>query len=196
MSVAKAASVLQAKLLGDKDQWHSAVMTWRRLQRELAHKKTSANTPSHSLTVTTKGERHSRSEEGEKCNVESRKGPGGPTEERSGTWTPERKRKRNDEDDDEEERKAAAQIHSDGENLEKERTSEKEKEKALVLESFSCRKNGVTSGADFDDGDHSIPGPDYHVESSTRKVDDMVEDSSVQSVESGNHFFPVFFEPL
>lgn len=191
MSVAKAASVLQAKLLGDRDQWTSAVMTWRRLQGELAHRKTTVNTPSPALAVTTKGERRRRSEEGEKCNVESREGPAGQIEERSGARTSERKRKRDDEDD-EEERRAAAHIHNDGENVEKERTSEGEKEKALVLESFSCRKNGVTSGADFDDRDHTIPGRDY----STGKVDGMVEDAAVQSAENGNHFFQVFFEPL
>lgn len=181
--------MLQAKLLGDRDQWTSAVMTWRRLQGELAHRKTPVNTASPPVAVTTKGERRRGSEEGEKCNVESRKGPRGQIEERSGARTPERKRKRDDEDDEEEERRAAAQIHSDGENVEKERTSEGEKEKALVLESFSCRKNGVTSGADFDDRDHTVPGLDYHVESNTGKVDDLVEDAAVRSAESGNQAF-------
>lgn len=189
MSAAKAASVLQAQLLGDRDQWHSAVMTWRRLQGELAHRKSTVDTPSPALAVTTKGERRRRSEEGEKGNVASRKGPGGQIEERTRAQTPERKRKRNFEDDDEEERRAAAQIHSDGGNVARERPSEGEKELALVLESFSCRKTGVTSGEDFDDRDHTIPGQDYHVESSTGKVDDMVKDAAVQSVESGNHFF-------
>lgn len=35
MSTAKAASVLQSRLLGDIEQWTSAVMTWSRLQREM-----------------------------------------------------------------------------------------------------------------------------------------------------------------
>lgn len=38
MSTAKAASALQSRLLGDKDQWTSTVMTWRYLQRELVHR--------------------------------------------------------------------------------------------------------------------------------------------------------------
>lgn len=35
MSIAKAASALQSRLLGDIDQWTSTVMTWSHLQREL-----------------------------------------------------------------------------------------------------------------------------------------------------------------
>lgn len=38
MSTAKAASLLQSRLLGDIDQWTSTVMTWSRLQRELKHR--------------------------------------------------------------------------------------------------------------------------------------------------------------
>lgn len=43
MSTAKAASLLQSRLLGDIDQWTSTVMTWSRLQRELKHRSYAVN---------------------------------------------------------------------------------------------------------------------------------------------------------
>lgn len=74
--IAKAASVLQSRLLGDSNQWTSAVMTWGRLQRELADRRTTVNAPGTALGVTRKREEGRTSEEQrgeEKCNVESRK---------------------------------------------------------------------------------------------------------------------------
>lgn len=43
MSTAKAASVLQSRLLGDIDQWTSTVMTWSHLQRELENRSCPVN---------------------------------------------------------------------------------------------------------------------------------------------------------
>lgn len=192
MFIAKAASVLQSRLLGDRDQWTSAVMTWRRLQGELAQRRTTVNTPSTALGATTKREEGRRSEEEEKCSVESRKSTGGQIEEsgnkrqrsgeQSGAQTLEKKRKRDDDEDDEEERRAAAQDHSGEKNVEKERTSERE---GLS----SCRKNGVMSGADF----HTTPGLDHNVESGIRREDDTVKDAAVQSVKNGNNPFSFYF---
>ncbi|KAM3862646.1 THUMP domain-containing protein 2 [Diretmus argenteus] len=47
-SPAKVASVLQSRLLGDRSEWDDAVMTWSRLQRELASRNT-VNTPSTAM---------------------------------------------------------------------------------------------------------------------------------------------------
>lgn len=114
MFVAKAASVLQSRLLGDKDQWISAAMTWRRLQRELERRRAAVNTSSTALGMTTKQEEGSRSDVEERCNVESRRSGGQSRENGSGglgggeqsrAWTLEKKRKR----DDEEEKTIAAQ---------------------------------------------------------------------------------------
>ncbi|KAI3362778.1 hypothetical protein L3Q82_001833 [Scortum barcoo] len=66
-SPAKAASVLQSRLLGDADQWRKAVMTWSRLQGELAVRRSTVKAPSTARRVTWK------EEEEEKCDVESRK---------------------------------------------------------------------------------------------------------------------------
>lgn len=43
ISTAKAASILQSRLLGDIDQWTSAVLTWSRLQGALEHRLCSVN---------------------------------------------------------------------------------------------------------------------------------------------------------
>ncbi|KAK5882728.1 hypothetical protein CesoFtcFv8_021285 [Champsocephalus esox] len=52
---AKASSVLQSRVLGDKDQWSSAVMTWSRLQGELSsRRRTTVKSQSTALGVTRK----------------------------------------------------------------------------------------------------------------------------------------------
>ncbi|KAM4607227.1 uncharacterized protein thumpd2 [Polymixia lowei] len=48
-SPAKAASSLQSRLLRDRGEWSDAVMTWSRLQRELAVSGTPVNTPSTAM---------------------------------------------------------------------------------------------------------------------------------------------------
>ncbi|XP_019949174.2 THUMP domain-containing protein 2 isoform X1 [Paralichthys olivaceus] len=63
-SPAKATSVLQSRLLGDKSQWTSAVLTWSRLQGELAQgRRTTANTSSTSPGVMSRKEEERWSEE-------------------------------------------------------------------------------------------------------------------------------------
>ncbi|XP_073338175.1 THUMP domain-containing protein 2 [Pagrus major] len=162
-SPAKAASVLQSRLLGDKNQWTSAVMTWSRLQGELADRRTTANAPSTVVEVTVDREEGRRSEKKEKCNEESRKSAGGEREEsvngrqssgeQIGAQMLEKKRKRDDEE--EEERRGAARKSSSEKNVEKEKTSEKER----------------------------TPGLDLSVESSSRIMDGIVEDFAVKSLE-------------
>lgn len=100
--IAKAASVLQSRLLGDGDQWAKAVMTWSRLQAELADRRTTVNAPSTARGVSRKRE------EGEKCDVESRKSTVEQREEsgngrlrsgeQNGAQTLEKKRKREKEE--------------------------------------------------------------------------------------------------
>lgn len=141
--------MLQSKLLGDRNEWTSGVMTWNRLQRELAHRKTSVNTPS------TKSER-----EEEKYDVESRKGTGGQivesangrrrSGEQNGAQPMEKKRKRHNEDDGEERRTAAQNLSSER-GVESELTSEGKEERGIVTE---------FSGSDRDD---STPGLVYGV---------------------------------
>ncbi|XP_061600885.1 THUMP domain-containing protein 2 [Cololabis saira] len=81
-SQAKAASMLQSRLLEDRNQWSSAVMTWSRLQGEMAATtNTTIQHPSSPLGAT------GRSEAGEKCLVESRKRPCEHKEEESRDYT-------------------------------------------------------------------------------------------------------------
>ncbi|XP_041803774.1 THUMP domain-containing protein 2 [Chelmon rostratus] len=176
-SQAKAASLLQSRLLADSNQWTSAVITWSRLQGELADRRTAVNT-SATQELTMKREEGSRSEEEEKGDVESRKSTGAQREEsrnrrlRSGgqnqAQTLEKKRKRDDEDE-EEEMSGAAQDSSSEKKVEKEMTSEGERrregeeEKGLVSKFSGCRKNG-----------------------SSRRMDDMEEDVAGEVLENVN----------
>ncbi|AWP14534.1 putative THUMP domain-containing protein 2 [Scophthalmus maximus] len=87
-STAKAASVLQSRLLGDGARWTSAVLTWSRLQRELAHRGTTVNTSSAAQSVVSKREEGRGSEEQTeeeeeegRCNVETGKSAEGQREE-------------------------------------------------------------------------------------------------------------------
>lgn len=198
--IAKAISALQSRLLGDKNQWTSTVMTWSRLQRELAHKRTTVNTPTTAVGLTTDREEGRRSEEEEKCNVESRKSTGGQIEAsgngrqrsvaQNGAQTLEKKRKRDGEGD-EEERRAAGQVEKERMS-ERERRREGEEERGMDLEFSSCRKNGVISGTDFSDRAHATPGLDHNVDSTMKRMDDAVKDAAVESVENGNLFFSFF----
>lgn len=132
--------MLQSRLLGDKNQLTGTLVTWSRLQRELAHKRTTVKTPATAVGLTTKREEGRRSEE-EKCSVESGKSTGGQAEDtgngrqrsvtQNGAQTLEKKRKRDDEDD-EEERRATALKHISEKNVEKERASEGEEERGMA----------------------------------------------------------------
>ncbi|TMS04568.1 THUMP domain-containing protein 2 [Larimichthys crocea] len=131
-SPARAASVLQSKLLGDRNQWAGAVMTWSRLQGELAGRRmTTPDATSATLEVTRKKEEEERrseeqqeEEEEEKCDVESRKSAGEQREEERGNGrlsavhALEKKRKRDDEEEEEEEeRRGAARDFSSEKNV-------------------------------------------------------------------------------
>ncbi|KAM8739596.1 uncharacterized protein thumpd2 isoform 2-T2 [Acanthopagrus schlegelii] len=152
---AKAASVLQSRLLGDKNQWTCAVMTWSRLQGELAYRRTPANAPRTVVEVTMNREEGRRSEKEEKCDEESRKSAGGEREEsangrqrsgeQNGAQMLEKKRKRDDreEEEGEEERKGTARKSSSEKKVEKEKTSEKERTPGLSVESSSRTVDGT-----------------------------------------------------
>ncbi|XP_071336139.1 THUMP domain-containing protein 2 [Trachinotus anak] len=88
-SPAKAASVLQSRLLGDRNGWTNAVVTWSRLQGELACRRTTVKTSSAVQGVKRKKEEGRGSEEQReeeaKCNVEIGKSTAEQREEESGT---------------------------------------------------------------------------------------------------------------
>ncbi|KAL7383927.1 hypothetical protein ABVT39_020811 [Epinephelus coioides] len=177
ISPAKAASVLQSRLLGDSNQWTSAVMTWSRLQGELAARRTTAKPQSTTLGVTRKREGGSWSEEPQSETV--RRG-GTSSGETCGSeaQTLEKKRKRDDED----------------KNAKKEGTSGRERERQddeegrrMVMEFSSCGQNGkegITSETGLC-GRGSVcaqatPGPDHSVDRSCRRMDGTAEDSTVE----------------
>ncbi|KAE8281042.1 THUMP domain-containing protein 2 [Larimichthys crocea] len=195
-SPAKAASVLQSKLLGDRNQWAGAVMTWSRLQGELAGRRmTTPDATSATLEVTRKKEEEERrseeqqeeEEEEEKCDVESRKSAGEQREEERGNGrlsavhALEKKRKRDDEEEEEEEeRRGAARDFSSEKNVntsETERRREGEEEMGMLVEFSSCRKNGKHG---------VISRADHSVESTNRRVDDVSKNFAVESVENIN----------
>ncbi|KAG7228488.1 hypothetical protein INR49_007661 [Caranx melampygus] len=77
----KAVSVLQSRLLGDRNEWTNAVMTWSRLQGELGNQKSTERTISTTLGVKRKAEAKERGSEEqraeeEKCSVETGKSTG------------------------------------------------------------------------------------------------------------------------
>uniref|UniRef100_A0A3B4Z1N9 Uncharacterized protein n=1 Tax=Stegastes partitus TaxID=144197 RepID=A0A3B4Z1N9_9TELE len=202
-SPAKAASVLQSRLLGDRHQWSSAVMTWSRLQGELAGSRTTVKTP--------KPEEGRGSEEqgekGQNCLVECRKSPEEQREEenvngrprsgeQNGTQTLEKKRKRDHEEEEEEEvkeRKVAASVENKvekGKSSERQRRREEEAETGMDTEFSSCRKNGKhetdVSGRESV-CDQQTAGLEQDEESSSR----MVDDKPTESVQNGmkmDHF--------
>lgn len=191
MFVAKAASVLQSRLLGDKDQWISAAMTCRRLQRELERRRAAVNTSSTALGMTTKQEEGSRSEVEERCNVESRRTAGGQSREngsgglgggeQSRARTLEKKRKR----DGEEEKTIAAQDFSSGKNEEKEGTPEREMGTGLDMKVSSCGTNRVISGADMHEKEHITSGLAHSVECNIRTTAGMAERDAARKMTDG-----------
>lgn len=187
--------MLQSRLLGDKDEWISAAMTWRRLQRELERGRAAVSTPSTVLGTTTKQEEGSRSEVEQRCNVESRRrsggqgtengsgGPGGGEQSRARTL--EKKRKRDDEN--EEERTVAAQDFSSGKNEEKEGTTEREMGTGLDMEVRSCGTNRVISGADMHEKEHITPGLAHSVECNIRTTAGMAGRDAARKMTDGNN---------
>ncbi|XP_037638685.1 THUMP domain-containing protein 2 [Sebastes umbrosus] len=184
ISPAKAASVLQSRVLGDRNQWTSAAMTWSRLQEELKGRRTTGNTPSTALGVTRKREEGSGSEREtvqretvqrgeessrETCGVEAQ--------------TLEKKRKRDDEEKESENQRTSER--------ERKRQYEEEDEegKRMDVEFSSCKQNGRKGISETDlDGRGSVcvdatSGLDLKVERSCRNMEDMAEDSAVKNVE-------------
>ncbi|XP_051815857.1 THUMP domain-containing protein 2 isoform X2 [Acanthochromis polyacanthus] len=173
-SSAKAASVLQYRLLGDKNQWTGAVMTWSRLQGELAGSRTTARTPSSALGLMIKieegrGSRGKEEEEGS-CLVESRKSPEEQREEengnerlksgeQNGTRTLEKKRKRNHEEEEEE---AERKNVEKGKSAERGRRREEEAETGMDVEFNSYHGTDVNQ---------STTDLENNVESSSRTMD-------------------------
>lgn len=142
-------------------------MTWRRLQRELADKRTAINTL---------GTRQSRGGKIEESGDNVQK-----SGEENGAETVEKKRRR----EVEEERRPGAQNSRHEKNIEKEGTSGGEEERRLVAEFSSCGKNGVMS--DLSDKSKTKPQLDHHrVESSSRSMSDTMMDKS-EDVENGNN---------
>ena len=143
--------MLQSKLLADRNEWTSGVMTWNRLQGELAHRKISVNTPSIRQKETSEREE-------EKYNVEPRKGAGGQTlESENGRWRSgeqngaqpmEKKRKRHNQDDGEE-RMTAAQNDGSHRGVGNEMTSEGEEERGIFTEFSNCDRDDRTPGSDY-----------------------------------------------
>ncbi|KAM3605932.1 uncharacterized protein V6R79_007549 [Siganus canaliculatus] len=169
-SPAKAASVLQEKLLGDHNEWTKAVMTWSCLQGELAHRRTTVTPPGTVLGVTTKRkegrEGEEQRDEGEKCDPvwgrstrEQKEKTG-----RHGLQPLEKKRKRDNEE---------------------ERTGEKKNESSVDMEFSHCRKNGEdaqTPGTALNVKDQETSRQDL-VDDSSEKVDGVAKGSAVKSEE-------------
>lgn len=201
MFVAKATSVLQSRLMGDKDQWISAAMTWRRLQRELERRRAAVSTRSTALGMTTKQEEGSRSEVEQRCNVESRGRSGGQSTEngsggwgggeQSRAWTLEKKRKRDDEN--EEVRTVAAQDFSSGKNEEKEGAPEREMGTGLDMEVNSCGTNRVVSGTDMHEKEHITPGLAHSVECNISTTTGMAERGAARKMTDGNNSCSFYF---
>ncbi|XP_053189029.1 THUMP domain-containing protein 2 [Scomber japonicus] len=180
---AKATFVLQSRLLGSLNEWTSAVMTWSRLQGELAGRRTTVNIPSTSLKGRRKGEEGRENEElgkeEEKCNEGFRINTGEQREEESEkgslrspvqrgektsretcgveAQTLEKKRKRDDEEE-----------ASSDKNVQKQRiTREGDEEERRVVSCVQNGKKGTISETDlYGSGsvcDHTTPGLDHCV---------------------------------
>lgn len=151
MFAAKAASVLQSRLLGEKDQWSDAVMTWRRLQREVERRKE----PHSTKRKKTRQEEEDEDEDEDSRNevVEKRKISGGPNEskvqrveEPSGPGlTLKKKRKRDDEEAEEDKTTATQDYSDDVKNGEKMKTPKSRTGTGLDLVASRCEVKGVIS---------------------------------------------------
>ena len=189
--------MLQSRLLGSLNEWTIAVMTWSRLQGELAGRRTTVNIPSTSLKGRRKGEEGKENEElgkeEEKCNEGFRINTGEQREEESENGslrspvqsgektsrdtcgveaqTLEKKRKRDDEEE-----------ASNDKNVQKQRiTREGDEEERRVVSCVQNGKKGTISETDlYGSGsvcDHTTPGLDHCV---------------VENVEHGNKMY-IFF---
>lgn len=158
---AKAASVLQSRLLGEKDQWSGAVMTWRRLQRELERRKAALTRQQEEDRWSEAVERREISGGQNESEVQRVVEPSRPR------WTLNKKRKRDDEEE-KEEMATAAQDYNSVENGEKKKTPEREIGTGLDLEVSSCGVNGGLSS------EEELITP-LHSVSDIRTMDGMAE---------------------
>lgn len=171
--------MLQSRLLGEKDEWSGAVMTWRRLQRELERRKAA-------LTRQQEEDRWSEA-------VERREIPGGQNESEvqrvdepsRPRWTLNKKRKRDDEEE-KEEMATAAQDYNSVENGEKKKTPEREIGTGLDLEVSSCGVNGVISS------EEELITP-LHSVSDIRTMDGMAEGDAERKATDGKNLSDFYF---
>ncbi|XP_034464300.1 THUMP domain-containing protein 2 isoform X1 [Hippoglossus hippoglossus] len=177
-SPAKAAAVLKSRLLGDRNQWTSAALTWSRLQGELAQgRRTAANTSSTPQGVMSRKEEGRGSEEQMEeegwCESGKRAGEqreeeretrglrGGEHEEEAQTLEKKRKREMSRENCGVEEQMLEKRIKrkNDEEAAEKERQDEDDEEERRMISS----RGSVQSGS--------------------KKKNDLAEDCSVENME-------------
>lgn len=212
--------MLQSKLLGDKNQWTSAVMTWSRLQGELTTRRTTVKTSRSALGVTKErakergSEAREKKEEGresgeqkeewENCLVKPRKSEGEQREEeesgngrlrsseQNGTQSLEKKRKRNDEED-VEERKGTTRDSSNKKNAEQVKTFERESRTGDVDRTqteFNSSRKNLHEKGSA--GDHATPGLEHNVASSRKMTEDVKTNFATESVENGNRMDVLF----
>ncbi|XP_037553847.1 THUMP domain-containing protein 2 [Nematolebias whitei] len=167
-SPAKASSLLQSRLLGDKNQWSSAVMTWSRLQGELAASRNADKTPRTALREKVKkegsGSEDQNKEEG-KCFLESRKRTRELTEEES-----ENKRLRSDEQNGSQTLKGEREEDNNREAGEEGLQDVSVVNNLLVVDIESSReKDGEQNESDFKGvrADHTTTGLEHTVENRT-----------------------------
>lgn len=187
MIAAKASSVLQSRLLGEKHQWSDAVLTWRRLQRELERRRAPLSTRRRE----TRQEEEEEEEDSQSEGVERRKTSGGPNEskvqrveEQSGPdLTLKKKRKR----DDEEERSIATQDYSDDvKNGEEKKTPVNRTETGLDSVVSRCEGNGVIST------EEELLTPS-HSAGDDRTVDAMAEEGAGRKGTAGKNLSGFYF---
>ncbi|KAM4591642.1 THUMP domain-containing protein 2 isoform 2-T2 [Odontesthes bonariensis] len=183
-SPAKAAPVLLSRLLGDRDQWTNAVMTWSRLQRELAACRNAVKTPSTVLGVPGKREEGRGSEEGLKCPVVSGKRTCELREdesenerlrrvEQNGIQMSEKKRKKDIEEEAEGEDSSAEINVEKRESPEMDRKREEDTDAGVAMEFTNLRKHGANFDGCRSVSDNESPELEHHVKSISRRVDEM-----------------------
>lgn len=196
--------MLQSRILGDGNQWTSAVMTWSRLQGELADRRTTINTPRTAEGAVTKRREEERRSE-EECDVQSQTCAGGQTEasgsqrsgKQNGTQSQERKRKRND-DEEEEEKGSAVQICASETNIEEEMT--RREEEMEVRRKFhgspNNGKHGKVPRTRLVDKHQATTGQECDERSNVKRMDGMVKDEVLESVGKGKWEFHFKFNIL
>lgn len=158
--------MLQSRLLSDRNEWISAVMTWSRLQGELANRRTNYIKMSTDLAVMKEGKKErggseQRAEE-EKCHVQNSNRTGEQTEEESenrrlrsgednGVRTQQKKRRRDSEERAIEgvagrkwKQRTSGEIRFEQQTLEKKRMGEDGGEQSSAAPGSSNEKNAET----------------------------------------------------